>query len=183
MRSSAILVTAFAALVLTAPAHAWFGPSEEKPYAFHPPGVVPTDGVTWIWHDGRTKIRTENQATQDGYALADTVFHPRPATYLQAEFARQVMEHPERDAISEKLRGHTIELLQCEIDVGLWLRLGERQSSKWETVRVYVRIHVNGQTFDSLETQAFRPGASPSPVADPMRATASSLVEQILQFL
>lgn len=183
MRATTIFATAFATLALTAPAHAWFGPSEQKPYEFHALSAVPHGEVTWTWKDQRTTIRTENQATKDGYALADTVFRPRPAAYLQAEFARQVMDHAERDAIAEKLRSQTIELLQCEIDVGLWLRLGERQSGKWETVRVYVRIRIDGQTFEALETQPFKSGASPSPAADSMRAAASSLVEQIHQFL
>lgn len=183
MRTKSILATVLAAMALTAPAHAWFGPSEQKPYELHAPDAVPSDFVSWTWQDRRTTIRTENQATKDGYALADTVFRPRPAAYLQAEFAQQVMAHAERDAIAEKLRGQTIELLQCEIDVGLWLRLGERQSGKWETVRVYVRIRIDGQTFEALETQPFKSGAAPSPAADPMRAAASSLVEQIHQFL
>jgi len=183
MRTTPLLLAALVTLTLGTQAHAWFGPSEEKPYALHSADPIPNEGVTWTWQDRRTNIRTENQATKDGYALADTVFRPRPAAYLQAEFARQVMQHPEREAIAEKLRGHSIELLQCEIDVGLWLRLGERQSSKWETVRVYVRIQVDGQTFETVESQAFKSGATPSPVADPMRAAAAGLVEQILQFL
>lgn len=182
MRYPTIFAMAFATLALTAPAHAWFGPSEEKPYEFHALSAEPSDGVTWTWQDRRTTIRIENQATKDGYALADTVFRPRPAAYLQAEFAQQIMVHAERDAIVDKLRGQTIELLQCEIDVGLWLRLGERQSGKWETVRVYVRIRIDGQIFEALATQPFKSGASPSPAADSMRAAAGSLVEQIHQF-
>ena len=183
MRASTIFSTALATLALATTAHAWFGPSEQKPYEFHALSAAPPGEVTWTWQDRRTTIRTENQATKDGYALADTVFRPRPATYLQGEFAQQVMAHAESDAIADKLRGQSIELLQCEIDVGLWLRLGERQSSKWETVRVYVRIRIDGQIFEALETQAFKSGASPSPAADSMRAAASSLVEQIHQFL
>lgn len=183
MRTSQTLALAFATLVGAAPAFAWFGPSEAKPYAFHPVGAVHAEATDWRWQDLRENIRTENQATKDGYALADTVFRPRPGAYLPAEFAAQVSDHAERDAIAEKLRGQTIELLQCDIDVGLWLRLGERQSGKWETVRVYVRIRIGGQTFEALETQPFRSGASPSPVADAMRSAASNLVEQILQFL
>lgn len=163
------------------PASAWFGPSEQDPYLFHPTGTPAQETASWHWVDRREAIRPTNMATKDGYALADNVFRPRPADYLAAEFARQVLDHAEHASIVEKLRGKTIELTQCEIDVGLWLRLSERQSSKWETVRVSVRIRIDGQTFEALETHPFRSREAPSPVAEPMREAAKNLVEQIHQ--
>lgn len=168
--------------VIAGPAFAWFGPSVQNPYPLHATNAVPANWVTWTWAEKRANIRAENQATKDGYALADNVFRPLPAQYLQAEFAQQVRAHEESESISEKLRGKTIELLHCEVDVGLWLRLGERQSGKWETVRVSVRIRIDGQTLEALETYPFKSGESPSPVAEPMREAAKNLVEQVHQF-
>ncbi len=162
-------------------AHGWFGPSEQDPYVFHPINTVAPEAVTWRWVDRRETIRSTNLATKDGYALADNVFRPLPATYLAAEFARQVIDHAEHASIAEKLRGKTIELTLCEIDVGLWLRLSERQSSKWETVRISVRIRVDGQEFEALEMHPFRSRENPSPAAEPMREAAKNLVEQIHQ--
>lgn len=175
-------VALLAVSLLCESAYGWFGPSEQAPYVLHPTRVVAADSITWRWVDRRETIRTTNQATKDGYALADNVFQPRPAAYLSAEFARQVMDHAEHESIIEKLRGKTIELTQCEVDVGLWLRWSERQSSKWETVRVSIRIRIDGQTFEALETHPFRPGETPSPAAEPLRDAARNLVEQIYQF-
>jgi hypothetical protein len=181
-RSVKAATLALGLCVASGPALAWFGPSEEKPYALHATSAVPADFTTWNWADKRGAIRTANLATKDGYLLADNVIRPQAVQYLPTEFAHQVHVHAEQESIAEKLNGKTIEILQLEVSIGLWLRLGERQSGKWETVRVMVQIRIDGQTFDAMETHPFKSGETPSPVAAPMREAAKNLVEQIHQF-
>lgn len=168
------------------PAWAWFGPSAESPYALVDTPAAQAPGaqelVVWRWVEARTAIETENRPTQDGYALGDAVFAPRPGVYLERAFATEVFAHEERDALLEKLRGATVRLVLVEIDVGLWARLTQRQSSSWETVRVKVAVEVNGQRYEALQAHPFRSRERPSPVATPMREAVQSLVQQILLF-
>lgn len=165
-------------------AWAWFGPSAEKPYALTVPALAPTLALmpTWTWHDARPTLELENKPTRDGYAFGDAVFKLRPAEYLQAEFLYQVATHEERAALLEKLEGKTVRLLEFNAGVGLWLRLGERQSGKWESVRVRAVMEVDGSRYEASDTHPFRSGEQPSPVSIPMREMVRNLVNQILLF-
>lgn len=172
--------------VFAVPSWGWMGPSAESPYALTEPGTAqaePSPGlVVWRWVDARAHIETENRPTQDGYALGDTVFAPRPGVFLERAFAQEVFAHEERAALLEKLQGATVRLLAADVEVGLWVRLSQRQSSGWDTVRIKVALEVNGSRYEALQVHPFSSRERPSPVATPMREAVQSLAQQILLF-
>lgn len=174
------------AACLAAPVWAWFGPSAESPYLLTEPHMAPTEPAeakpVWTWVDARTRIAPDNHPSRDGYRLGDAVFSPRPGAYMQQAFFQEVWAHEERATLLEKLQGTTIRLLEVEVDVGLWVRLSERQSGSWETVRVRVVVEVNGERYEALQVHPFRAREKPSPAATPMRDAVQSLVQQILMF-
>lgn len=172
------------ALFFTTPAKAWFGPSAESPYvlALTPLEKEQLPTPVWTWVDARAGVELENRPTRDGYRFGDTVFRPRPLDYLSAEFLRQVALHEERSELLEKLSGKTIRLVQFDATVGLWLRLSEKQSGKWETVRILAVIDVDGSRYESNESHPFKSAEKPSPVNIPMSDVVKSLVNQILLF-
>ncbi len=182
-RAPSRCIVALALLAAHISAAAWFGPSEKEPYRLHPQDTATASKAPWVWADKRPSgTRQQNEATQDGYALGDNVFFPRPWDYVQSEFFQQVLVHEEKESLLEKLAGKTIELWICEVDVGLWLRLSQRQSGRWEMVRVRLSVRIDGQTFETVETLPFKSGATPSPAAEPMREAVKGLVEQVHQF-
>lgn len=172
------------ALLFTGPARAWFGPSAESPYALAVPPLEKEQLLTpaWTWVDARAGIELENRSTRDGYRFGDAVFRPRPFDYISAEFLRQVALHEERSELLEKLSGKTICLVEFDATVGLWLRLSEKQSGKWETVRIRAVIEVGGSRYESSDSHPFKSGEKPSPVNIPMSDVVKSLVNQILLF-
>jgi hypothetical protein len=166
------------------PAWAWFGPSAENPYLLVVP-PLPNDQLltpVWSWVDARSTVELQNQPTRDGYRFGDSVTSPRPYAYIKAEFLRQVALHEERPMLLEKLQAKTIRLVEFDAGVGLWIRLGEKQSGKWETVRIRAVIEVDGRRYEASDSHPFRYSEKPSPVSQPMRAVVESLVNQIVLF-
>ena len=165
-------------------AWAWFGPSTEDPYLLVVP-PLPYDQLltpVWSWVDARSTVEPQNQPTNDGYRFGDSVVSPRPYDYIKAEFVRQVALHEERAVLLEKLKAKTIRLVEFDSRVGLWIRLGEKQSGKWETVRIRAVIEVDGSRYEASDSHPFRYSEKPSPVNIPMRAVVESLVNQIVLF-
>jgi hypothetical protein len=165
-------------------AWAWFGPSVEDPYLLEAPSTVrePHPSQTWFWLDSRTAIELDNRPTRDGYHFGDAVFRPRPFDYIQREFLRQVAHHDDRAELMDKLKGKTVRLLEFDAVVGLWVRLGEAQPGKWETVRVRAVIEVDGNRYEASDSHPFRYGDKPSPASIPMKALVESLVNQMVHF-
>ncbi len=182
--SLSVWIALLFALSFTPYAFAWFGPSAEKPYVFL---LSPLEGKepvvpVWKWIDARTHVEVDNRPTRDGYWFGDAVFAPRPYAFLQEEFLRQVALHEERDALIEKLSGKTIRLLDFDAGVGLWVRLSEKQSGRWETVRIRASIEFDGSRYEAGDTHPFNNSEKPSPASAPMREVVKSLVNQILLF-
>lgn len=163
---------------------AWFGPSAEKPYALvlSPWGTSDALVPTWTWSDARNSVETDNRPTRDGYHFGDAVFAPRPHVFIQEEYVRQVALHEEREALVEKLAGKTIQLLEFDASVGLWVRLNERQSGSWDTVRIRGVIAVDGSRYEAADAHPFNNGEKPSPVNAPMQELVKSWVNQIFLF-
>jgi hypothetical protein len=184
IRRIVFVVLACSAALCSASAHAWFGPSEKEPYLITdaPALVDPAQPQTWVWADARSSVEQDNRPTANGYWFGDAVFKPRPYDFVQAEFLRQVYAHEGRDELLEKLKGKTVRLLEMEAGVGLWVRLNERQSGKWEMVRVRIAIDVDGSRYEASDMHRFAFREKPSPVSVPMRAAVSSLLNQILLF-
>ena len=136
----------------------------------------------WRWEDARTNVQLDNLSTRDGYRLGDTVFKPRPFDYLQAEFARQVLAHPARDALQSLLANQTLRLVDSDVSVGLWMRFIEHQQGNWDMVRVRLNIDFNGGRYEALDTHPFKSREKPSPVSAPMQAVVKSLVNQLHLF-
>jgi hypothetical protein len=175
---------AVGALLGTTTAWAWFGPSAEKPYALVPSPLGSAAALVpaWTWADARVGVEADNRPTRDGYWFGDAVFTPRPYAYIQEEFLRQVALHEEREALVEKLTGKTIRLLDFEAGVGLWVRLSEKQSGRWETVRIRAAIAFDDSRYEATDIHQFNNSEKPSPVNAPMREVVKSWVNQILLF-
>jgi hypothetical protein len=135
-----------------------------------------------LWVDARVNVDPENRPTRDGYHFGDTSFRPRPFNYIEAEFLRQVALHEERTELLEKLSGKTIRLLEFDATVGLWVRFTEKQSGRWDTVRIRAVIDVDGSRYEASDAHPFRSRDKPSPASVPMREVVKSLVNQILLF-
>jgi hypothetical protein len=175
---------AVSALLASTAARAWFGPSAEKPYALVPSTLGSAAALvpTWTWVDARVGVEADNRPTRDGYWFGDAVFALRPYAYIQEEFLRQVALHEERDALVEKLTGKTIRLLEFDAAVGLWVRLNEKQSGRWESVRIRASIEFDGTRYQASDTHPFNNSEKPSPASVPMREVVQSLVNQIFLF-
>ena len=168
------------AALLSGPALAWMGPSEQDPYLL---GNAASPLVNWHWDDARgAGLQTTNIATRDGYRLGDEVFKPRPFEYLQAEFARQVQAHPAQASLQKRLSGQTLRLLESDVAVGLWMRFTEHQQGNWDMVRVRLVIEFEGSRYEAIDTHPFKSRAKPSPVSAPMQAVVVSLVNQLQLF-
>lgn len=173
------LLLAVCAALVGSPAQAWFGPSEQDPYLL---SNATAPAVGWHWADARVGLQTANVATRDGYSLGDAVFKPRPFDYLQAEFARQVQTHPAQASLQKRLNGQTLQLLESEVSVGLWMRFTEHQQGNWDMVRVRLVIEFEGGRYEAVDTHPFKSREKPSPVSAPMEAVVLSLVNQLHLF-
>lgn len=183
-QTTRVLATLLATLMLATPARGWFGPSAKAPYVIVDPAAAKAGSLIpgWTWVDARIHIDPENRPTRDGYWFGDAVMEPRPFTYIQAEFLRQVDAHEDREVLLERLQGKTLRLLEFEAGVGLWLRLSDRQQSKWETVRVRAVIEMDGRRYEATDTHPFNNSETPSPVSVPMQGLVQSLVIQVHLF-
>lgn len=178
------LILVLGALVCSSPAWAWFGPSAEDPYSLEVQSLdsVQLPAPVWLWVDARANVDPDNRPTRDGYHFGDASFRPRPYNYIEAEFLRQVALHEERTELIEKLSGKTIRLLEFDATVGLWVRFTEKQSGRWDTVRIRAVIDVDGSRYEASDAHTFRSRDKPSPASIPMREVVKSLVNQILLF-
>jgi len=157
-------------------------PTPDKPYQLARPGEAVPTGVTWKWVDARQSITLENASTQDGMRFGDAVMSPRPFVQLQHEFARAVAQHEAAPAIRKQLADKTLRVQALSLDVGLWVRLLQRQQGGWEFVRVRIALDVDGSVFEALDVHKFDNSEQPSPVSTPLRNAVESLVQQIHLF-
>lgn len=141
-----------------------------------------TSNPTWRWEDARTTTQLDKLAMRDGYRLGDKVFKPRPFDYLQAEFTRQVLAHPARDALQRLLANQRLRLMDSDVSVGLWMRFTEHQQGNWDMVRVRLVIEFEGGRYEAVDTHPFKSREKPSPVSAPMEAVVLSLVNQLHLF-
>lgn len=158
-------------------------PTAQTPYAM----VSPSDAATpvadpWTWTDARPSAMPDNRETASGLVFGDAVMRPRPFVMVQREFHRAVAGHEAADALTQRLQGKAIRLDAFEASVGLWSRLSEKQTHKWEFVRVHLVVSVDGQRFEALDVHRFNHGDQPSPISIPLRNVVENIVQQMHLF-
>ncbi|MCU0927559.1 MAG: hypothetical protein MUF44_16695 [Hydrogenophaga sp.] len=157
-------------------------PTPETPYQLAAPGDAVPTGATWTWLDARPEVVLDNASTNDGMRFGDAVMNPRPFVQLQAEFARAVTRHEAAAELRDKLNGKTIRVRALTLEVGLWVRLSQRQDGRWEFVRTRIELDVDGSRYEALDVHKFDNGERPSPLSTPLRNAAENLVQQIHLF-